>query len=45
VKEGNVEMVHVGSRDQIADLFTQPLPIVLFNNYKNLIGMKDGRSI
>jgi len=45
VKEGNVEMVHVGSRDQIADLFTKPLPTVLFNNYKNLIGMKDGRSI
>jgi len=45
VKEGNVKMVHVGSRDQIADLFTKLLPTVLFNNYKNLIGMKDGRSI
>jgi len=38
-------MVHVGSRDQIMDLFTKPLPTVLFNNYKNLIRMKDGRSI
>ena len=45
MKEGNVEMVHVGSRDQIADLCTKPLPTMLFNNYKNLIGMKDGRSI
>ena len=45
VKEGNVEMVHVGSRNQIVDLFTKPLPTVLFNNYKNLIGMKDERNI
>ena len=45
MKEGNVEMVHVGSRDQIANLFTKPLPTMLFNNYKNLIRIKDGRSI
>lgn len=45
VKEGNVELVHVGSRDQVADMFTKPLPTVLFNNCKNLIGMRDRRSI
>jgi len=45
VKEGNVELVHVGSRDQVADLFTKPLPIVFFNNCKKLIGMEDKRNI
>ena len=34
VKEGNVELVHVGSRDQVVDLFTKPLPIMLFNKLK-----------
>jgi len=45
VKEGNVELVHMGSQDQVANMFTKPLSIVLFNNCKNLIGMKDKRSI
>jgi len=45
VKEGNVELVHERSRDQVADMFTKPLPIVLFNNCKNFIEMKDKRSI
>ena len=45
VKEGNVELVHVGSRDQVAYLFTKPLPTVLFNNCKKLIGMEDKRNI
>jgi len=45
MKEWNVEMVHVGSWDQIAHLFTKPLPTMLFNNNKNLIKMRDGRSI
>ena len=45
VKEGSVKLVHVASRDQVADIFTKPLPMVLFDNYKKLIDMKDGRSI
>lgn len=45
VKEGSVELVHVASRDQVADIFTKPLPTVLLDNCKRLIGMKDGRSI
>ncbi|KAK7379715.1 hypothetical protein VNO78_34405 [Psophocarpus tetragonolobus] len=45
VKEGNVELVHMAGRDQVADIFTKPLPTVLFNNYKKLIDMKDGRII
>ena len=45
VKEGSVELVHVASRDQVADIFTKPLPTILLDNCKRLIGMKDGRSI
>lgn len=45
VKEGSVKLVHVASRDQVADIFTKPLPMILFDNYKKLIGMKDGRCI
>ncbi|GMI80006.1 hypothetical protein HRI_001669900 [Hibiscus trionum] len=45
VKEGNVELVHVASRDQVADIFTIPLPKVLLDKCKKMIGMMDGRSI
>ncbi|GMI79370.1 cysteine-rich RLK (RECEPTOR-like protein kinase) 8 [Hibiscus trionum] len=45
VKEGNVELVHVASRDQVADIFTKPLPKVLLDKCKKMIGMMDGRSI
>ncbi|KAG8474968.1 hypothetical protein CXB51_031696 [Gossypium anomalum] len=45
VKEGSVKLVHVASRDQVADIFTKPLSMVLLDNYKKLIGMEDGRSI
>jgi len=40
VKEENVEMVHIGSREQVADMFTKSLPIMLFNSCKKLIGMR-----
>ena len=29
VKKGSVELVHVASQDQVADIFTKPLPKVL----------------
>ncbi|GMI94510.1 hypothetical protein HRI_003120300 [Hibiscus trionum] len=45
VKEGNVKLVHVASRDQVADIFTKPLPKVLLDKCKKIIGMMDGRSI
>ncbi|GMJ06876.1 hypothetical protein HRI_004356800 [Hibiscus trionum] len=45
VKEGNVELVHVASRNQVADIFTKPLPKVLLDKCKKMIGMMDGRSI
>jgi len=45
VKEGNVELVHVASQDQVADIFTKPLPTVLLERCKKLLGMKDGRNI
>ena len=45
VKKGSVELVHVASQDQVVDIFTKPLPKVLFEKYKKMIGMMDGRSI
>ena len=45
VKEGSVELVHVASQDQAADIFTKPLPKVLLDKCKKMIGMTDGRSI
>lgn len=45
VKKGSVELVHVASRDQVADIFTKPLPTVLLENCKKLLGIKDGRNI
>ena len=43
MKEGSVELLHVASQDQVADIFTKPVPKVLFNKYKKMIGMT-GRS-
>ena len=45
VKEGSVEFLHVTSQDQVADIFTKPLPKVLFWKYRKMIGITDGRSI
>ncbi|GJZ27482.1 hypothetical protein Tco_0571735 [Tanacetum coccineum] len=45
VKEGRAQLVHVPSRDQVADIFTKPLPTVLLENFKRLIGMKDRREL
>jgi len=44
-KKGNVELVHVASQEQVADIFTKPLPKVLFVKYKKMISMMDGRNI
>ena len=45
VKEGSVELLHVVSQDEVADIFTKPLPKVLFEKYKKMISMTNGRSI
>jgi hypothetical protein len=45
VKEKKVELIHMSSDDQVADIFTKPLPIVKFEKFKNLLGMKDKKRI
>lgn len=45
IKEKNIELVYVKSEDQVADIFTKPLPVKLFEKFKNLLGMKDGDRI
>ena len=45
MKEGNVKLLHVASQDQVVDIFTKPLPKVLFDKYKKMIGMTDDKSI
>lgn len=45
VKEGNMRISHIAIRDQVVDMFTKPLPKVLFENCKIMIGMKDGKCL
>jgi len=45
VKKESVELVHVASQDQVADIFIKLLPKVLFDEYKKMIGTMDGRNI
>ena len=45
VKKGKVRLSHVASRDQVADIFTKPLPTALFENCKKMIGMKDEKCL
>jgi hypothetical protein len=45
VKEKKVELIHVGSEDQVADIFTKPLSTMKFEKFKNLLGMKDVKEI
>ncbi|GKB52045.1 retrovirus-related pol polyprotein from transposon TNT 1-94 [Tanacetum coccineum] len=40
-----VQLNHVASRDQVADIFTKALPTELFNNFKLMLEMKDGRDL
>ena len=45
IREGSVKLNHVASHDQVADMFTKPLPTVLLDKYKMAIGIRDGRSL
>jgi hypothetical protein len=40
MKNDDVEMTHVASRDQVAYIFTKPLSAELFNKFKKLLGMQ-----
>ena len=45
VKEVSVELRHVASKDQAADIFTKPLSEKKIDRGKKLIGMMDRRNI
>jgi hypothetical protein len=45
VKKKNVELIHVTSEDQVADILTKPLPTMKFEKFKKLLGMKDEKEI
>lgn len=40
VAEKVVKMVHVGSADNVADVFTKPLPLVSFIKFRDAMGMQ-----
>jgi len=40
LKNGEVRLTHVATHDQVAYIFIKPLPTVLFENLKEMIGMK-----
>jgi hypothetical protein len=41
VKEKKVELIHMNSEDQVADIFMKALSTMKFEKFKNLLGMKD----
>ncbi|BAU02899.1 hypothetical protein VIGAN_11249500 [Vigna angularis var. angularis] len=45
LKEGSVELEHVESKKQIADIFTKPLPTRSFQDLRKLIGMTEGYKV
>ena len=45
VAEKKVKLIHVKSRDQIADMFTKPLSKLLLYRFMEMIGMKNGNQI
>ena len=45
IREGSVKLNHVASHDQVADMFTKPLPMVLLDKCKMAVGMKNGRNL
>ena len=38
-KAGTVELVHCGTRDQLADMMTKPLKLDVFLNLRGLLGV------
>ena len=45
VKKKEIELTYVKLNDQIADIFTKPLKVDLFNKFKMLLGMVDGSKL
>lgn len=45
VKKKEIELTYVKSSDQVADIFTKPLKVDLFNKFKMLLGMVDGSKL
>ncbi|GJV97012.1 retrovirus-related pol polyprotein from transposon TNT 1-94 [Tanacetum coccineum] len=45
IRNRDVQLTHVMSRDQAADIFTKALPAELFNLCKQKMGMKDARDL
>jgi hypothetical protein len=45
IKDREVQVVHVQSNDQAADIFTKTLPNPLFENYKHMLGIMKERDL
>lgn len=45
MKNKEVVLTHVASRDQAADIFTKALPTVLFEHCKTELGLRDKREL
>jgi hypothetical protein len=41
VARGEVRVRHVPSRYQIADIFTKELPLILFEDFRNSLSIRD----
>jgi hypothetical protein len=35
-----IELIYVNSQDQVVDIFTKSLPTMMFEKFKNFLGMK-----
>nr|GEZ54538.1 retrovirus-related Pol polyprotein from transposon TNT 1-94 [Tanacetum cinerariifolium] len=45
IRNEEAQLTHVVTRDQIANIFTKALPTELFNDFKMMLGIKDGRDL
>nr|GEY24548.1 retrovirus-related Pol polyprotein from transposon TNT 1-94 [Tanacetum cinerariifolium] len=45
VRNGKVQLTLMATRDQVADIFTKAHPAELFNDFKMMLRMKDGRDL
>lgn len=45
VSDGSMRVLHISSKDQIADVLTKPLPRQSFLHFRSKIGVSDGSSI
>jgi hypothetical protein len=45
VKEGAVELIHCGTREQVADILTKPLKLESFTRLRDLLGVQSIKTI